>query len=124
LVQNKVKCPLCNLDLNEEKVFYEDEAFVILRTKNLKGHHERIMIVLKAHEHSIGFKGVEGALYTLERVCKRLFGYAPKWVIMDNTFATIREHWHLVASDLNPKSEDFNQILLTKWLKVVDNVNP
>jgi hypothetical protein len=27
-----------------------------------------------------------------------------------------------VASDLDPKSEDFDQILATRWIKVVDNM--
>lgn len=119
-----MNCPLCNLDLNNEKIFYEDEAFIVLRTKNLKGHHERIMIVSKEHRHSIGFNGVESALDILEKVGKRLFGYTAKWVIMDTTFATIKEHWHLVASDLDPNAEDFDKILLTKWIRVVDNINP
>jgi hypothetical protein len=49
------------------------------------------------------------------------FSYTPKFVIMDTTFATINDHWHLVATDLNPKSQDFDQILSTKWIKVIDN---
>jgi len=44
-----MECPLCNLKLKEEVVFYEDEFIVILRTRDLKGHQERIMVVWKAH---------------------------------------------------------------------------
>jgi hypothetical protein len=40
---------------------------------------------------------------------------------MDTTFATINDHWHLVATDLDPESDDFKQILATRWIKVVDN---
>jgi hypothetical protein len=40
---------------------------------------------------------------------------------MDSTFATINDHWHLVATDLDRRSEDFDQILATKWVSVVDN---
>jgi hypothetical protein len=54
-------------------------------------------------------------------VGKKVFSYAPKFVIMDSTFATINDHWHLVATDLNPNSEDFPQILATKWVSVIDN---
>ncbi len=40
---------------------------------------------------------------------------------MDSTFATINDHWHLVVTDLDPKGEDFRQILATRWISVVDN---
>ena len=114
-------CPLCELDLGKEKIFYEDRSFIVLRTKTLKGHRERIMIVFRQHEHTIPYKAYERALDLLSKIGRNVFGYAPKFVIMDTTFATINDHWHLVATDLDPKSEDFNQILATRWIKVVDN---
>ena len=116
-------CPLCNLELHKEEIFYEDAAFIILRTKDLKGHRERMMIVSKEHVHSVDYITYDVALGVVEEIGKKIFSYAPKFVIMDSTFATIKEHWHLVATDLDPKSKDFDQILLTKWVKVVDNVN-
>jgi len=45
-------------------------------------------------------------------------------VIMDTTFATINDHWHLVATDLDSTSQDFDMILATRWIKVVDNISP
>jgi len=116
-------CPLCNLELREEEIFYEDPMFIVLRTRDLKGHRERIMIVAKEHIHSVDYVTYGVALQTAEEVGKIVFAYAPKFVIMDSTFATIKEHWHLVMTDLNPKSKDFDQILLTRWVKVVDNIN-
>jgi hypothetical protein len=98
-------------------------VFLVLRTKDLKGHRERIMIVSKEHVHSIKYLLYEIALKIAEEVGKKAFSYAPKFVIMDSTFASIKEHWHLVMTDLDPKSDDSDQILLTKWVKVVDNVN-
>jgi len=82
------------------------------------------MIVLKEHQPRVTFKAKEMALDILAKIGKEAFKYTPKWVIMDTTFATIKQHWHLVASDLDPKSDDFDQILITKWIKVIDNVNP
>jgi hypothetical protein len=79
------------------------------------------MIIFKQHEHTIPYKAYEHALDILSKIGKKVFSYAPKFVIMDSTFATINDHWHLVATDLNPKSEDFNQILATKWVSVIDN---
>ena len=117
-----LNCPLCELDLKKEKVFYEDESFIVVRTKTMKGHRERIMIVYKRHDHTIPYKAYERALTILSETGRKVFKYTPKFVIMDTTFATINEHWHLVASDLDPKSEDFDQILATRWIRVVDNM--
>jgi hypothetical protein len=116
-----VCCPLCELNLKEEKVFFEDSSFIVLETKNLKGHKERIMIVFKRHEHELPYRVVERALDIITKIGRKLFSYTPKFVILDSTFATINDHWHLVATDLDPKSEDFNQVLATRWIKVIDN---
>ena len=90
-------CPLCNLDLEKEKKYHEDASFVVLRTKTVKGHKERIMIVYKPHEHRISQKAYERALDILTKIGKQAFDYTPKFVIMDTTFATINDHWHLVS---------------------------
>jgi hypothetical protein len=116
-----LNCPLCELDLKKEKIYYEDRSFFVLRTKTLKGHRERIMIVHKRHEHTIPYKAYERALDMLAKIGRRVFSYTPKFVIMDTTFATINDHWHLVASDLDPRSEDFDQVLSTRWIRVIDN---
>ena len=124
LIQLTTSCPLCSLNLKKEKVYYEDKSFIVLRTKKLKGHKERIMVVYKQHEHTLPYKALERALDLLTDIGERVFSYTPKFVIMDTTFATINDHWHLVGTDLNPKSEDFDQILATRWIKVVDNAAP
>jgi len=116
-----LNCPFCELDLKKEKIYYEDRVFIVLRTENLKGHRERIMIVYKKHEHTISYKAYERALDIISKIGRKVFSYTPKFVIMDSTFATINDHWHLVVTDLDPKSEDFDQILATRWIKVVDN---
>jgi hypothetical protein len=121
LVLVGLSCPLCNLDLRKEKKYYEDRSFIVLRTKTGKGHKERIMIVLRRHEHTVPQRVFEHALDVLTKIGREVFSYTPKFVIMDTTFATINDHWHLVATDLDPKSEDFNQILGTRWIKVIDN---
>jgi len=118
-----LNCPLCELDLRKENVYFEDNSFVVLRTKDMKGHRERIMIVYKQHQHTLPRGAFERSLDILSKV-GRVFSYTPKFVIMDTTFATINDHWHLVATDLDPKSQDFDQILATRWIKVVDNVAP
>lgn len=118
---NALSCPLCELNLKKEKAYYEDRSFLVLKTKGLKGHKERIMIVYKRHEHTIPSKEYERALDIISKIGREVFNYTPKFVIMDTTFATINDHWHLVVTDLDPKSEDFNQVLATRWIKVIDN---
>jgi hypothetical protein len=120
----KTTCPLCTLNLKKEKIYYEDGSFIVIRTMKLKGHKERIMVVLRQHEHTIPFKALERALDLLTDIGRKVFTYTPKFVIMDTTFATINDHWHLVGTDLDPKSEDFDQIIATKWIKVIDNAAP
>lgn len=114
-------CPLCSLNLKKEKIYCEDRSFIVLRTKDLKGHKERIMVVYRPHEHTIPYKGFERALDMISDIGRRVFKYTPKFVIMDTTFATINDHWHLVATDLDPKSKDFDQILATRWIRFIDN---
>jgi len=109
------------LNLQKEKLFFEDDLFLVLRTKKLKGHKERIMIMYKRHEAELPSTVAERALDTLTKIGRELFSYTPKFVIMDSTFASIGDHWHLVATDLDPKSEDFDQILATRWIRIVDN---
>jgi len=84
-----IECPLCKLNLKEEKIWYEDDYFVIMRTKTLKGHKERIMIVAKPHIHYLKPFEVEAAIDILEQIGRKIFSYAPKFVIMDSIFATI-----------------------------------
>ena len=117
----RTSCPLCSLNLKKEKIYYDDTSFLVLRTKDLKGHKERIMVVYKPHEHTLPYRAIERALDLLSEVGRKVFSYAPKFVIMDTTFATINDHWHLVATDLDPKSKDFDQILATRWIRFVDN---
>lgn len=79
------------------------------------------MIVSKKHQHTISYKAFERALDILSKIGRKVFSYTPKFVIMDSTFATINDHWHLVVTDLDPRSEDFDQILATRWIRVADN---
>jgi len=50
---------------------------------------------------------------------KKVFKYTPKFIIMEGTFASIKKHWHLVVTDLDRNSEDFEQILKTPWIEII-----
>jgi len=112
------ECSLCNLH-KDEKIYWENDELIVLRTHDLKGHKERIMIMYKDHVSDIPEELYIYALYKLCEIGRKIFSYTPKFVIMEGTFATIKAHWHCVATDLNPKSEDFKQILHTPWLDVI-----
>ena len=47
------KCVLCHMNLDKEKVRYEDKNFIVVDTLDKKGHNERIMIVRKEHGKTI-----------------------------------------------------------------------
>lgn len=79
------------------------------------------MLVFRRHEHTAPLRAHEHALDVLTKIGRLVFSFTPRFVIMDTTFATVNDHWHLVATDLDPQSEDFNQILATRWIKVIDN---
>jgi len=131
-MKNNKKCPLCNLtDREKDNVYYEDDVFFIARTKTLKGHKERIMIGSKLHIDKINAPYTNGIWWgnsilpkniidTLENICKEVFSYTYKVVVMEGGYASIPEHFHLVITDLEPDSDDFYQILGTRWLHVID----
>ena len=111
-------CPLCSL--TSEVPYYEDDFIAIVRTKTMKGHQERLMVIWKDHVISIPTVQETYAILKLIEVGKRQFNYTYKFVIMEGTYQTIKNHFHLVATDLDPKSDDFWQIMKTPWIEVVD----
>ncbi|MEM2282605.1 MAG: hypothetical protein QXH26_03555 [Candidatus Hadarchaeales archaeon] len=116
-------CPLCGVwEREPQNVFYQDEHFAVVRTKYLKGHRERLMVVWKRHEALIPAEARERALRVLEEVGRRAFAYTWKFVIMEGNLAreaTVRDHWHLIASDLDPHAQDFERVLSIPWIRVV-----
>ena len=78
------------------------------------------MVSWRKHYASLPDTQYMYALLKLIEIGKKVFDYTPKFVIMEGTYATIKGHWHLVATDLNPEADDFNQILKTPWLEVIN----
>lgn len=113
----KMLCPLCEISKREpENILWEGKDWEIVRTKNLKGHKERVMILQKEHD--------KNQLYNIPKninlKLKQIFNYTYKIVIMEGRYGSIPEHYHLCVTDLDPKSNDFEQILGTNWIKIID----
>lgn len=116
---DKCDCVLC-VAIDKEEAIYKDDYVTVLNTKNLKGHKRRIMIVWNKHnDYHYSSKNQDYMIRNLENIGKNVFEYASKFIIMDTTFATIRDHYHLVACAIDPNTEDWEQVLKTNWLKVV-----
>ncbi len=108
-----MECPLCNLDLKNEKVWFEDEKIIVLDTKNKKGHNGRIMVVWKEHTKNLEPKDEEYCNKKLKEVAQKVFSYTNYYEIFQDKYSSVMGHWHKIASDINPNADDFLQILQT-----------
>jgi hypothetical protein len=121
-------CPLCTIPL--EEVLIEFPRWRLARTKTMKGHKERLMIYYKDHAKTLDEQSVGEAHMILLTIGQKLFSYTKQWGIFEPVYATVPEHWHRVASDLDPGSEDYEQILKTPRLIIdtdqmtIDRVKP
>ena len=109
-------CPLCKIP--DHEVLADFPRWKLARTKTMKGHKERLMIYYKEHAKSLDEQSVGEAHMILMTMGPKFFSYAKEWAIFEPVFATVPEHWHRVASDLDPASEDHEQILKTPRLVV------
>jgi hypothetical protein len=121
-------CPLCTIPRDE--VLMEFPRWRLARTKTMKGHKERVMIYYKDHAKILDEQSVGEAHMILLTVGQKFFSYTKQWGIFEPVYATVPEHWHRVASDLDPSSEDYEQILKTPRLIIdtdrmtIDRVKP
>src|SRR5215831_1297162 len=112
------RCPLCVLP--DSEVLAEFDRWKLARTKTMKGHKERLMLFHKEHLKTVDEGSVGEAYLLLERIGSSYFSYTDKWAIFDPDFATIPDHWHRVASDLDDRADDFKQILKTPRM-IIEN---
>ncbi len=104
-------CPLCRI--SEKEVLVDFDRWRLVRAKNLKGHRERLMLVSKSHSIQLDEGSIGEAYLLLNSAGQRFFGYADEWAIFESDFASIPDHWHRIASDLDVNADDFQQILKT-----------
>jgi hypothetical protein len=111
-------CPLCKIPLGE--VLAEFQRWKLVRTKTMKGHKERLMLLHKEHVRTLDEGSVGEAYLLLMKAGSKFFSYTDKWAIFEPVYATVPDHWHRVASDLDESAQDYSQILKTPRM-VIDN---
>jgi len=107
-------CPLCNIPGQE--VLAEFPRWRLARTKTMKQHRERLMLYHREHVKTLDEQSIGEAYMLFLTIGRRYFSYTDRWAVFEPVYATVPDHWHRVASDLNPGSEDYEQILKTPRL--------
>ena len=117
-------CPLCSIGSHRgDIVHYLNDDFIVVSTKDKKGHFERIMIIYINHEKDITPVEYDNAMFIIDSICPEIFDYTDKVVVMDGKYSELKDHWHLVITDIEPDCDDFPAILHTPWLRVIDLEN-
>jgi hypothetical protein len=111
-------CPLCKIAGDE--VLAEFPRWKLARTKTMKGHKERLMLYHKEHLRTLDEQSIGEAYILLSKIGSKFFSYTDKWAIFEPVYATVPDHWHRVASDLDESAQDHQQILKTPRT-IIDN---
>ncbi len=107
-------CPLCRIDERKEKIHLITRDIMILDTKTMKGHKGRVMCLYRKHTKKLSPATRKRVMEEFRRFCiTYFFSYTDSFSIHRDEFSTIPGHWHVVASDLDKKAEDYRQILKT-----------
>jgi len=107
-------CPLCKaLENEKDKFLYEDDSFVILPTKDMKGHHKRIMIVIKTHYQFHPSIIEKKAVKMFIDFCRKYFDEEPTFALVESTYARIPQHWHKIACDWFGTEKEIKQLHYT-----------
>lgn len=112
--QERDSCPLCRIP--KEEVLAEFQSWKLARTKTMKGHKERLMLFNKEHVRSLDEGSIGEAYMLLAQIGSTFFPFTEKWAVFEPVHATVPNHWHRVASDLDSNAEDHEQILKTPRL--------
>jgi len=107
-----MKCKLCEAIKNEKPIFmFED--YIIVSTKNMKGHHKRIMIISKGHQKDLTPIENQHVMSVFTLFCQNYFDEEPTFALVDSTYASIPDHWHRIACDWFGTPEEIKQLHYT-----------
>jgi glycosyltransferase involved in cell wall biosynthesis len=90
-------CPLCTIP-QREKLLYSDEYVYVVETKESKGHKVRLMCCTHRHTDQPTFEERVRVQTKLIETMDKIMGIK-SWGLVDSTFCTIPEHFHMVACD-------------------------
>ncbi len=95
------ECPLCNIKLEKESVWYADSKIIVLNAKGSDEKKPRIICAYKEHSRKLSKDEQEHALEKLRVVAMRVFSYTDKFQICPGTYRQIQDHWHVFAIEAN-----------------------
>jgi hypothetical protein len=97
-----------------EVVFYEDEQLRIMRAFELKGHRERLVGQYKQHGNNLTDEQKAFVRNKLREVALPIFAKftdLESIAVLEPTKSRFFGHWHAVACELNPRTQDYKQIV-------------
>jgi hypothetical protein len=100
----------------KEHVYFEDEKILVLDTSKKKGHMNRIMMLTKEHGVRNDREVLDEAIIKLIAVGKQIF--EEDFILLSDRYSSINYHWPIVASDLYPESDDYQQITETPYILI------
>ena len=118
-------CNLCEAFKNErDKFLMETSDFFILPTKDMKGHHKRIMIVSKEHLPYGKVRKAQLINWSIRftTFCRDYFDEEPTFAICSNDYCSIPDHWHMIACDWFGTPEEIQQLHYTSHTTVKSKV--
>lgn len=101
---------------------YEDELLYLVSTKEMKGHNIRVMAATKRHDEVPSFEERTIAYFLVSEYMKRKLK-DESWYIFDNTYASVKDHWHLIAAD-KQTTDPREMEQMQKTAKVAFPINP
>ena len=109
------------MDLTREHVYAENEKIIVVETQNKKGHKNRIMVLTKEHGVHHSREILDEAIQEFIAISKQIFD--EDFILLSDRHSSINYHWHIVASDLDPEADDYNQILNTPYVLIKNKLH-
>lgn len=112
----RTSCPLCKMDLSIEHVYYESDWVLIVDTNKKKGHRNRIMVLTKKHGIQHNLETLNEAIRELVTIGRQIFD--EDFILLSDRYSSVNYHWHIIASDIDPESDDYQQIMKTPYVLI------